>query len=73
MLPHSSSFPLNSDPIGSWVLLEFPLTFLIVELPECRIYTVPYEDTTCVVPCENMTYPVPYEDTTYIVPFCQKK
>ncbi len=64
MLPHSSSFPLNSDPIGSWVLLEFPLTFLIVELPECRIYTVPYENTT---------YPVPYENTTYVVPFCQKK
>jgi len=41
--------------------------------PPSRIYTVPYEDTTYIVPCENMTYPVPYEDTTYIVPFCQKK
>ena len=41
--------------------------------PPSRIYTVPYEDTNYIVPCENMTYPVPYEDTTYIVPFCQKK
>lgn len=66
MLPHSSSFPLNSDPIGSWVMLEWPLALIVitVELPECRIYTVPHDNTT---------YPVPYENTTYVVPFCQKK
>lgn len=45
----------------------------LVEIPECRIYTVPYESTTYPVPCESTTYPVPYEDTTYVVPFCKKK
>jgi len=61
-----SAFPANSMPDNTWPDLTFPVlnVYIIVELPECRIYIVPYEDTT---------YPVPYGNTTYVVPFCQKK
>ena len=58
---------INRYDRALWQTPPFDLLLWIIIVPDCRLYSVPFEDRTYAVPLEDRAFAVQLEDRTYAV------